>query len=192
MTTRVKARVIAISVLVVAMGQLRPTGQPSPEFLLAPGRAGRLEVGMSADDVYRLVGRERTRLIDLHREGMFEPALEVRLAAAASQPAIVMLVREWPCIAWSVQPLEVRDRRFRTAEGIGVGSTLAEVSQAYTVRVSNEEGPHARVESLQMGFRLDDASFAPTAKVTSIWLPGNPVAIRQARCPERGALGQER
>ena len=138
---------------------------------------------MPVDDVYRLVGRERARLIDLHREGMFEPALEVRWQVAASQPAIVMPVREWPCIAWSVQGLDVRDPRFRTAEGIGVGLTLADVSKVYAVTVSNEEGPHAWVESMQMAFRLDDVSLAPTARVKSVWLPGNPVAIRKARCP---------
>src|SRR5690349_563229 len=101
MTHSLKARVLSITVLVLFAAQLRPTGQTSAEFQLAPGRAGRLEVGMPVDDVYRLVGRERTRLIDLHREGMFEPALEVRWQVAASQPAIVMPVREWPCIAWS-------------------------------------------------------------------------------------------
>ena len=103
-----------------------------------------------------------------------------------TQPAIIMPVREWPCIAWSVQGLDVRDPRFRTEEGIGVGSTLAEVSKAYAVTVSNEEGPHAWAESMRMSFRLDDASLTPSAKVTSVWLPGDPVAIRKARCPDRG------
>jgi hypothetical protein len=41
-----------------------------------------------------------------------------------------------------------------------------------------------------MNFRVDDASLAPTAKVTSIWLPANPVTIRKARCPDRAATGQ--
>ena len=190
MTNCINARVLSITVVVLLTAQLRPTGQASPDFQLAPGRAGRLEVGMPVDDIYRLVGRERTRLIDMYREGMFDPALEVRLEGAAIQPAIIMPVREWPCIAWSAQGLDVRDPRFRTAEGIGVGSTLAEVSKAYAVTVSNEEGPHAWAESIQMAFGLDDASLAPTAKVKSVWLPGDPVAIRKARCPERGALGQ--
>ena len=125
-------------------------------------------------------------MVDLYREGMFQPALEIQLQGAMTQPAIIMPVREWPCIAWSVQGLDVRDPRFRTEEGIGVGSTLAEVSKAYAVTVSNEEGPHAWAESMRMSFRLDDASLTPSAKVTSVWLPGDPVAIRKARCPDRG------
>jgi hypothetical protein len=187
---RLRAQAFTITVLVALAGPVRPAGQASPALLLAPGRAGQLELGMSVDDVYSLVGRERTRLIDLFREGMFQPALEVRLQGATVQPAIIMPVREWPCIAWSVQGLDVRDQRFRTAEGIGVGSTLAEVSNAYSVAVSLEEGPHAWAESIQMTFRLDDVSLAPTARVTSVWLPGNRAAIRQARCPERGVLGR--
>jgi hypothetical protein len=176
--------------LLTAVSFSAHAGQGSAEFLLAQGTAGRLEVGLPVDEVYRQVGRERTRLIDLHQEGMFAPALEIRLEAAAVQPAIVVAVREWPCIAWSVQSIRVRDPRFRTAEGIGVGSTRAEVSKAYKVTLSREEGPHAWVEAIQMGFRVDDMSLAPTARVTSVWLPGDPVAVRKARCPERGALGR--
>lgn len=173
MTHSLKARVLSITVLVLLAAQQRPSGQTSAEFQLAPGRVGRLEVGMPVDEVYRHVGRERTWLIDLYREGRFEPALEVRMQGAVIQPAIIMPVREWPCIAWSAQGLDVRDPRSRTAEGIGVGSTLAEVSKAYAVTVSNDEGPHAWAESMQMAFGLDDASLAPTARVKSVWLPGN-------------------
>ena len=190
MTRFIDAKAFCIAMLVLLTAQLRPTGQPSPEFQLAPGKAGRLEVGLPVDEVYRIVGRERARLIDLYREGMFDPALEIRLEGAAVQPAITVPVREWPCIAWSVQGLIVRDPRFRTAEGIGVGSTLAEVAKAYKVTVSNTEGPHAWAEAVRMAFRLDDASLAPTARVNSVWLPGDPAAVRKARCPERGALGR--
>lgn len=183
------AKVLSFAVLAALATQVRPTGHTSAEFLLAPGRAGRFSIGMPVDEVYRHVGRERTRLIDLYREGKFDPALEVRLAGAAGPAGLVMPIREWPCIEWSIQGIRVRDPRFRTAEGIGVGSTLGDLSEAYPTKTSEEEGPHAWVESIRMNFGLEDASFAPTAKVTSIWIPGDPVAIRTARCPERGALG---
>jgi hypothetical protein len=179
-----------IVTVVLLTAQLRLSGQTASEFLLTPGRAGQLEVGLSIDEVYRIVGRERTQLIDLYREGMFDPALEIRLQGSTVQPAMIVPVREWPCSAWSVQGIDIRDPRFRTAEGIGVGSTLAEVSRTYAVTVSNEEGPHAWAEAIQMVFGLDDASLAPTTKVKSVWLPGDPVAIRKARCPDRGALGR--
>jgi hypothetical protein len=159
------------------------------DFRLAQGTAGHIEVGLPVDEIYRRVGREHTRLIDLQLEGMFEPALEISLDGASVQPALIVRVREWPCIAWSVQGIDVRDPRFRTAEGIGVGSTLADVSKVYRVTVGRENGPHAWVDAVKMRFGLDSASLAPTARVTSVWLPGDPVAVRLARCPERGALG---
>jgi hypothetical protein len=88
-----------------------------------------------------------------------------------------------------VQGIRVRDSRFQTAEGVGVGSTLAEVRRHYEVMLTEEEGPQAIAPALQMTFGLGDASFAPTAKVTSVWLYGYPAAIRKARCPERGRVG---
>ena len=39
-------------------------------FLLSRERAGFVEVGMTVDELYRAVGRERTRLVDLFEEGM--------------------------------------------------------------------------------------------------------------------------
>jgi hypothetical protein len=87
-----------------------------------------------------------------------------------------------------VQGLTVRDSRFQTAEGVGVGSTLAEVQRHYQVTPTLAEGPTVVASTEQMTFGLNDASFAPTAKVTSVWLYGDPSAIRQARCPERGRV----
>jgi len=169
---------------------LRLAGQQSAEFRLAAGRAGGVEIGLPVDDLYRLVGRENTRLVDLFNEGMFQPALEIRLPGSPVTPAIIVPVREWPCIEWSVQGIEVRDPRFRTAAGIGVGSTLADIRRHYKVTVSEEEGAHAVAKEEGMTFNFADGSFAPTAKVISVWIYGDPVAVRKARCPERGRLGR--
>jgi hypothetical protein len=169
---------------------LRLAGQQSAEFRLAAGRAGGVEIGLPVDDLYRLVGRENTRLVDLFNEGMFQPALEIRLPGSPVTPAIIVPVREWPCIEWSVQGIEVRDPRFRTAAGIGVGSTLADIRRHYKVAVSEEEGAHAVAKEEGMTFNFADGSFAPTAKVISVWIYGDPVAVRKARCPERGRLGR--
>jgi hypothetical protein len=166
---------------------------PLPDVLtLSIGKAGPIEVGMPVDDLYRAVGRNRVRLVDLFREGMFDPALEIRLTGAAGPPSIVAPFREWPCLVHSVQGVFVHDPRFRTAEGIGVGSTLGQLRHRYEIRLSREEGPSAWVERLRMRFRLESDSGSDGVRIRSIWIPGDPAAIRKSRCPERGPLTPER
>ena len=177
-----------VVVLVAVMLAAIATAQ-SDSFLLSPGRAGQIEVGMPVDDLYRIVGRDQVRLVDLFSEGMFTPAIEIRLAGASAAPAMIAPIREWPCGVYALSAVDVWDQRFRTAEGIGAGSTLGDLRQRYETRLSDEEGPHAWVESIQMNFRLENSSRRNSVRVRSVWIPGNPVAVRKARCPERGLLG---
>jgi hypothetical protein len=160
-----------------------------PDVLLSAGKAGPVEVGMRVDDLYKAVGRHRVRLVDLFREGTFDPALEIRLSGDTTPPSIVAPFSEWPCFVPAVRGIFVHDARFRTAEGIGVGSTLGQLRRRYEVKLSDEEGPHAWVESLRMNFRLENGSRSDAVRIQSIWIPGDPAAIRKSRCPERGPLG---
>ena len=174
---------------VVVFGRTGAWAQPESRFLLTPGQAGAIEVGLAVDDLYGIVGRENARLVDLFGEGMFQPALEVNIPGAATVPSLVLPVREWPCAVFSVQAINVRDPRFRTRDGLGVGSTLGQLQRAYSARLGRAEVPHAWVEALRMTFQLDNDSGAPDVRIRKVWLPGDSVAIRKARCPERGLLG---
>ena len=191
MTIAIRVTCCVVAAGLIVNWPLLAGAQTDDGFLLSPGKAGRIEVGQALDELYRLVGRDRVRLIDLYREGMFDPAVEIRLPGSSTEPAIVAPIREWPCPTHSIQGLNVRDARFRTKEGLGVGSTLAELQKHYRVVLSDEEGPHAWVEAIQMNFGLENGSRLPSVRVRSVWLPGNPVAIRRARCPERGPFGRE-
>jgi hypothetical protein len=161
----------------------------SDSLLLAPGRAGRIQTGMTVDTVYRRVGKTAVGLIDLFREGHFDPAIAVRLPGATANPALVASITQWPCFIFMIDGIEVRDARFRTKEGIGVGSTLGVLRRRYDVRLSDEEGPHAWVEAQRMNFRLANGSRADSVRVTAVWLPGeDPGVVRQKQCPERGPI----
>ncbi len=49
------------------------------DFVLSKGQAGPIRIGMTVDDLYAKVGRERTKLVDLFSEGFFSPVLEIYL-----------------------------------------------------------------------------------------------------------------
>lgn len=159
--------------------------QPATDFLLSPGRAGRVELGMPVDELRRRLGEESVRIVDRRKEGMFTPAIEVRLPSRPDMAAMFADIREWPCAVFAVWGVEVRDPRFRTPEGLGVGSTLAELRRAYHVEISESEGHAAMVKTLKMTFSLTSDAPADRQRVVSVWVWPDPVRVHNQRCPER-------
>ncbi len=155
----------------------------SPPFRLDPGRAGTLEIGVPVDTVLRAFARNRVRLVDLQLEGHFSPALEVDLGNSGPTPGLVAHISHFPCNEFAVSGISVYDPRFRTREGIGVGSTIGALRRAYDVRPNREEGHSVIVPSLKMTFAIDGTSFADSVRVTSVWMWADPNEVRQRRCP---------
>ena len=162
------------------------------DLRLSVGAAGPIRVGQSVDDLFVKVGRENTRLVDLFTEGMFQPALEIRLAGAPNQPALTVPIREWPCREFSVWGITVRDPRFRTADGLGIGSSLADIRKVYSPEIGIAEGQRiAHVPELGLTFALDDSPASSDSwRVTHVWVVPQPALVRQARCSELGPLGK--
>ena len=144
----------------------------------------RIESGTSVDEMYQFFGRDNVRLVDLFKEGLFSPALEVKLAGTTAVPAVVTDIREFPCGEFSVWGINVRDPRFRTKDGFGVGSTAGDLRRSYPFQVSEEEGAHAAiVKTLQMSFSLTRQGPVDQQRVTSVWIWPDPDAVRKKRCP---------
>lgn len=139
----------------------------SDSLQIQADRVGRVIMGMSIDSLYQVVGRERTRLVDRFREGLFDPVLEIRLGSPASAPTMIAELLLSACGA-RVGRIEVYAPRYRTASGLHVGSTLAEVQRQHSVQISNEEGLRAYSASLPFTFELTNAQ--PTAHVLAITL----------------------
>lgn len=184
------ALVVAANTSSTTVRLQRPGTDVAAELRLSVGAAGPIRVGQSVDDLFVKVGRENTRLIDLFTEGLFQPALEIRLAGAPNQPALTVPIREWPCHEFSVWAITVRDPRFRTADGLGVGSSLAEIRKAYRPEIDLSEGQRvAHIPDLGLTFVLDDSPAASDSwRVIYVWVVPQPVLVRQARCPELGPL----
>lgn len=160
-------------------------GAQENAFLLAKGKAGFVEIGMTIDAAQAKYGREATKLIARYPEGMFTPLLEVYLPGHTSTTAPALLLRIEQDKEWIIDGIGVEDGRFRTREGIGVGSTLGQIRRAYRINdIAFGEGPlYANVAELAMSFQLDftdpprawyksrDQRLIPDhAKITSVYL----------------------
>ena len=149
-------------VLAINVAAVVSTAQET-SYLLAPGQAGDVRIDSSAQSVYGILPREQRRLVDLELEGYLTPALAVTLPGSETDGGIVaeLWIRNG---ALRVHRIWVSDPVMKTAEGIGVGSTMAELRSTYEVTgIGYGEGAvFAVVESLSMSFELDWRQVEPS------------------------------
>ena len=132
------------------------TTQQRADFTLARGQVGRLRIGMTADEVVALFGQQSVKPVDLQLEGHPSPALELRLGNPSAVRASLTAELSQPTVGNRIFRVRVFDRRFRTADGLGVGSTLGQVRAHHQVQtVVGEDGVYAYVQELQMSFAFD-------------------------------------
>lgn len=156
--------------LVWTLGQ--PATAGDSHFVLAPGRAGNIEVGITVDQLFSRVGRENTKLLDLQLEGMFSPAIEVKISGRSR--ALLAEMGD----GFRLSRLHVDDPRFKTAQGVGVGSTYAELRRAYGALPpgQGEGAVYVAVPELQMSFCFGSDYYGrrlelpDAAKVTAVLL----------------------
>jgi hypothetical protein len=162
---------------------------PKDSFILERGRAGQFEIGMTVDEVNKIAGRERVRAVTSHRAAESRPALDIRITGFTTGPALrISLTRICaPLGAWWI---EVHDPRFRTRNGLGVGSTLGDVRRLYpganVVGIDNDDGPHVAVNELGLWFELELApTFADSTHVMTISVLPQTAIVEARRCPDR-------
>jgi hypothetical protein len=153
-------------------------------LLLKPGYVGPLRLNMKEADLLTLLPPGALRRVTRRFEGIAYPALEYRSpdAPASTPPTLLELVgsEEEGNRLWRVQ---LRDARFRTAEGLGVGSTYGEVRRAYGVQtIEAAEGEVGAVServgmtwlldrrALPVGRQLRKEEVPPGTRITGIIL----------------------
>ena len=164
---------------------MNASGQPTKwldrdaRFELDEGRAGEIQLGMSVDQVAALVGQEWLTLRATFPEGRFQPVLDIASPWVENGPALSARINgSSSCFGFFVGPISVFDRRFKTAEGVGPGSTLGDLRRAYgpdalRLSVGGEEGspPSARLDRLGLNFFLSGAgNFDDSLVVESVFV----------------------
>jgi hypothetical protein len=166
---------------------------PTDDFLLDRHRAGKIVVGMPEAAIYQIYSQEITRKVDLQLEGMPTPAIQVFLTKERTTPSLVIrLDGPQP----GVFGIDVRDARFKTRDGIGVGSSLGQLrrTKKKLFFVVGEGTIAAVVDDLSMSFTLltdrqiekalnatgrryvgrDNPSIPDATKIESVWVYRRP------------------
>lgn len=127
---------------------------------LAPGRVGKLVLGMSLEQIYSVYPKELTKKVDGLLEEDRSPVHEVyiwldrNVDRDIEKPSLTVRLDRSD---GGMNGVEVRDPRFKTAEGIGVGSSLGQLRRAHKdLYYSSGEGSlSAVVDGWKMAFRLN-------------------------------------
>lgn len=169
-------------------GQMKVPPRPEGSFVIEQRKAGVFEAGMDVDEVIAIVGEKNAKLVAAFPEGMFQAELQIFLPGFTRGPALVAPIREFPCYTPSLWGIRINDPRFRTATGLGVGSSLADVKKVHPSAKIGDFGsdgdPSVNVPSLGLTFAFRNAvESVDTARVTGVWVVPQPVEVAARRCP---------
>ncbi|QNH60575.1 hypothetical protein [Hymenobacter sediminicola] len=132
----------------------------SLQYLLSPGRVGQLRLNMTEAALLQVVPYERMRETKLSIEGIDYPAYELPDPKRPSAPPLLLEMVGDSAEGFRLWRVRVRDPRFRTAEGIGVGSPFGAAVQQYgisTVELA-DAGLVAVSDQMRMTWMLDAKS----------------------------------
>ena len=128
------------------------------DFLIGRHQAGPVTIGADAYLLYEAFPRDRRQLIDLALEGRLSPALALTLPGSEFSGGVVAeLIPSGNVLL--VFRISVFDPMLRTAEGIGVGSTVGALRAKYKLDVvgTGEGRVFIDVDELSASFEIDQS-----------------------------------
>ena len=174
---------LPLFLFLTCLAQTIATPASVPEdLLLGPHHAGKLTIGMPESAIYKAWPRRLTRKIRTYPVGIETPAVQIILGKDRKKPSLVVILN-----GQTIFGIEVHDPRFKTAQGIGVGSSIGDLRRTkLQFKFNREEGDGLLCEELGMKFavdidpatdrRLDGheadplAIIPPRAKIEWIWI----------------------
>ena len=114
--------------------------------VITKSKVGSLEIGMTAEDIYDIYGFDNVVLFDQFLEATFSPALSIEDEG---------IVAELDCGV--VFRIKVHSGLYKTEKGIYVGSSVADLKNAYpeTAILYGEGIIVVNVKAIKMSFILD-------------------------------------
>lgn len=181
----IRALSVGLSIAVCASAsaqsvRIAPPAPSPPSSLLTRGAAGNFEIGMTVEEAYALAGQKNVQLEAFFGIGGFQPRLRIQLAGHQGEPSLIAPIMQSSCHEFILSGIEVNDARFRTKDGLGVGSLLRDLKRRYPKALvgglDTDGGPSAVVEQLGLTFMLQGtgAEIADSWRVDSVWVFSKP------------------
>jgi hypothetical protein len=138
-------------ILVCAIQKIATPALVPENLLLGPHHAGKLRVGMAESAIYRAWPRRLTQKIVTYPEGIETPAVQIILSKDRRAPSLVVILN-----GQTIYGIEVHDSRFKTAQGIGVGSSIGDLRKTKLhFKFNREEGDGLICDELAMKFAVN-------------------------------------